>query len=322
MSEELLPEHAEGPAPPAEPGRIDVVVPTHGRPAFLAEALDSVSRQTALPAQVIVVSDDGDPRTCDVVSRFAAEHPGLPCRYLDRTAGAPGASASRNLGALQGESALLAFLDDDDLWEPTYLSSARSRLVDGSVDAVVTCLRRFSAAGDGPLMLPRSGLTARDVFRSSPSVTGSSLVVRRSVFHELGGFDPELPVQNDRDFFLRLVGAGHPYAVVADPLVRLRRHDEGRLTDPSGQRADGILLFLAKHGAHFSRWDRRVVRYLSHRTRMSSAPSPAALARSAFGALLNWSPTAAAQVPLGPRRLGELRAAARRVAGGSRLVGT
>ena len=73
--------------------------------------------------------------------------------------------------------------------------------------------------------MPAVGQSARDAFRTSPGVTGSSLVVSRAAFEGIGGFDPELPVQNDRDFFLRFLLAGGRYAVVGEPLVPPQPHE-------------------------------------------------------------------------------------------------
>jgi hypothetical protein len=106
-------------------------------------------------------------------------------------------------------------------------------------------------------------------------------------------------VQNDRDFFLRLLLAGKTYGVVAEPLVRVRAHAGERLTGASTRRADGILLFLDKHGSRFRARDRRVLRYISNRTRLSAATSLRVTLKSAIRTLATWSPTAGRQLPIG-----------------------
>lgn len=294
-----------GPGAGSATGTIDCVVPTHGRPRFLRECLESIAAQTLRPRRVTVVSDDDD-ASGRVVEEFRAAHEGFEVRYLARRGSAPGASASRNAGAETGDAPLLAFLDDDDLWEPRYLEAASARLTDG-VDAVVTGIRRFPAPEADALRVPAVGLCPRDAFRSAPHVTGSSIVVRREVFDALHGFDSALPVQNDRDFFLRLLLSGHRYDVVAEPLVRMRLHPGARLTDPSTRRADGILLFLAKHGGQFRRRDRRVLRYISHRTRLSAPTSGPVRFRSALLTAATWSPAGSRQLPFGLARMAGTR---------------
>jgi len=277
---------------------VDCVIPTHGRPQYLREALTSVLAQTCPPSTVTVVSDDDDLESREVVAGLQVGRTRPQLAFVHRRSGAPGASASRNLGAQAGGSPVLAFLDDDDTWEATYLEHALARLACDRVDAVVTATQKFSPAGPGAVKVPLAGLDARGAFRRSPGVTGSNIVLLRSAFDAVGGFDPSMPVQNDRDFFLRLLLSGVSYAVEPVPLVGVRQHAQGRLTDATDRRADGILLFEAKHGARFSWWDRRTIRYLSHYTRMSAASSRAGFVRSATAALLNWSPTVARDLPL------------------------
>ncbi len=73
-----------------------------------------------------MVSDDADPASRAVVERARLDHPGLPVSFVERQTGPPGASASRNAGADRGAAPVVAFLDDDDRWAPTYLET-RSR---------------------------------------------------------------------------------------------------------------------------------------------------------------------------------------------------
>lgn len=297
--------------------QVDCVIPTHGRPHYLREALASVLAQTRPPATVTVVSDDDDPGSRRVVAELASNDLPTEVSFVHRDVGAPGASASRNRGAEAGRSGLLAFLDDDDLWEPTYLERALELLARERVDAVVTAMRKFSAAGPAAVKVPVAGLDPRGAYRRHPGVTGSNIVLTRSAFTAVGGFDPDLPVQNDRDFFLRLLLQGCSYAVQTEVLVGVRQHGEGRLTDGSARRADGILLLDAKHGARFGWWDRRPLRYASHYTRMSAAGSRSAFARSALAALANWSPTVGRDLPLDLFRRGRVSKLVKELVSGS-----
>lgn len=292
----------------AEP-EVDCVIPTHGRPAYLREAICSVLSQTRPPSRLVVVADDESSAASTVVEELRGEQPGTQLVFLRRRTGAPGASASRNLGAAAGDAPLLAFLDDDDVWQPTYLERSTAKLSSDQVDVVVTATRKFTESGTVSVKVPLRGLDPRGAFRSNPGATGSNMLLTRSAFHQVDGFDPSMPVQNDRDLFLRLLLAGARYAVEEAPLVAVRQHGRGRLTDASTRRADGILLFEVKHGDRFSWWDRRTVRYTSHYTRMSAASRRSDFARSAVAALVNWSPTVARDLPLDllrPRRVRKL----------------
>ena len=56
--------------------------------------------------------------------------------------------------------------------------------------------------------------------RDVSAVTGACMGIRRSVFQQVGGFDPTFPVNyNDVDLCLKVAGSG--YRVVVDPRVEL-----------------------------------------------------------------------------------------------------
>jgi len=89
------------------------------------------------------------------------------------------------------------------------------------------------------------------------AVSSAGMLVRRDVWDDLGGFDPALPVFNDWDFLIRMIGAGVEYAVVPELTVEWREHDGNRISTPSLRRAAGIETFIAKHGHAMPEVNRR-----------------------------------------------------------------
>ncbi len=230
---------------------VSVVIPTCGRSSLLLEALASVAGQTLPADEVCVVDDGGDP---SLPPRLDAL--GLPLRYLSCGPGR-GASAARNLGAHAARGELLAFLDDDDCWEPRYLERAVASLRAAGSDAVVTWIERFSAQGSWPGRTVSPGLRAHDVLAVNPGVTGSNLVIRRCTLLVLGGYDEALPVSNDKDLLVRLLDAEFTYAVVRERLVRKRMHTGPRIATPGARRAEGLRAYRAKYESRLSPTDRR-----------------------------------------------------------------
>ena len=98
---------------------ISIVVPTHNRPALLAEALQSIAVQTVGDWEAIVVDDASAP---------PAQIPPDGRMRIVRHAEARGGAAAKQTGALGARGDILAFLDDDDLYAPTYLERARAVL--------------------------------------------------------------------------------------------------------------------------------------------------------------------------------------------------
>jgi glycosyltransferase involved in cell wall biosynthesis len=104
--------------------KISVLIPTYNRPDLLAQALASVLAQDFVDFEVIVRDDAGRPGEVeDVIGRAADD------RILHRR-------NERNLGDLANNQLLyaeargqyLAHLDDDDWWQPEFLSCMVSAL--------------------------------------------------------------------------------------------------------------------------------------------------------------------------------------------------
>lgn len=227
--------------------RAACIIPTHGRPALLSRSLDSALQQSHAPAEVIVVDDLDDKPTAAVV-QVTALRTEIPLRRIVNRLN-PGASGSRNAGVTASRAEFIAFLDDDDAWRPQYLARAMAELEHSGADAVVSGLCRIKHDGSiQPIVIPHRAEIAGRLFDKNFGMTGSNLVIRRSAFERVGGFDSALPVFNDWDFLIRMLAAGVEYGVVPELTVEWREHEGARISTPSLRRAAGIESFIAKHG--------------------------------------------------------------------------
>lgn len=96
---------------------VSVVIPTRNRAASLREAIASVMAQTHTDWEVIVIDDGSTDETPDLLRALTARDSrirALPGPGL-------GAGAARNTGIRAAGGTFVAFLDDDDVWEPAKL---------------------------------------------------------------------------------------------------------------------------------------------------------------------------------------------------------
>lgn len=184
---------------------VGVVVRTRNRPALLAEALESLSRQTRRPQRVVVVNDGGA-SVEGVVARFRERLP-LVLRELPRRTGR---SAAANLGVAEAESELIAFLDDDDLFYPDHLERlvrahrAGPEAVAYSDAATVVYRRDGESWEEEKRILQYSLDFDPDYLLLANYIPLHTLIIPSALLSRVGGFDESLDYSEDWDLLIRL----------------------------------------------------------------------------------------------------------------------
>ena len=205
---------------------VAVILTCHDEGDFIKAALASVLAQdSALRITEIVLADDGSgPETLQVLDRLEGCDPRL---RLLRGPGGWGVSGSRNRAVAATSAPLLAFLDGDDTWAPEKLGRQMDVLdAEGVIALVYTGYQALAA--DGRLAAPRRVYDlstcrrpVRRYFLDDPPILPSSVLMRRTAFEAVGGFDEAVNVFEDTDFFLRLAGTARMKGL-PEPLIRKR----------------------------------------------------------------------------------------------------
>jgi glycosyltransferase involved in cell wall biosynthesis len=183
---------------PAKGPLVSVVIPTHNRSGQLKRAIDSVLAQTHRNLEIIIVDDASTDNTQDVVAAFRDPR----IRYVRRDENR-GASVTRNIGIQVSTGAYIAFLDDDDEWEPEKTEEQLKLL--GRYDAVV-CTYRMDHRGVA-ITVKHGARTAvelddlRQGFFLGAST--SALMARGDVLKQIP-FDESLPRLEDWDLCIRI----------------------------------------------------------------------------------------------------------------------
>jgi GT2 family glycosyltransferase len=102
---------------------VSVVICTKDRPAELSLCLDSLTRQTRMPTEVIVV-DSSIASQEAAVRMFGARVPsGCTVNFLHT---APGLTRQRNIGVQEASASVILFLDDDTILDENYIQGIAS----------------------------------------------------------------------------------------------------------------------------------------------------------------------------------------------------
>jgi glycosyltransferase involved in cell wall biosynthesis len=197
-----------------EPGLVTAVLIVRNGERFLGQALDSVRAQTYRPIETIVV----DGNSTDGTAALARARSDV--RVLTQHGAGIAAAYNTGIGAARGE--YLAFLSHDDLWVPEKLALQVDVLrTQPQVQYTVGMLRYFLEPGCEP---PRG--MRRDLLQGIyVGRVMETLVARRTLFEEVGGFDSALRIANDVDWFARVQDLGVPGVVLRELLLHKRVHE-------------------------------------------------------------------------------------------------
>lgn len=114
-----------------------VVIPLFNKEYSVDRCLKSLTEQTRLPDEIVIVNDGSTDGSFAIASRFKEQHPEIPIVLVDQENA--GVSAARNKGVSLASHDLVCFLDADDEWKANFLE-VMERLVRDYPDAVLYCL--------------------------------------------------------------------------------------------------------------------------------------------------------------------------------------
>lgn len=188
---------------PAVP-RIAVIIPTYNRAGTLPRAIESVLRSRRPDIELAVIDDASTDGTKTLLEGY-----GDPRLIVRRLAERSNGNVARNEGIRATSAPIIAFLDSDD----EFLEGRVERLVDyfdanPQVGTVADSFQTEKAGEFRPAEIPDIVVEREEMERllvtHAIPLTTSSICARRSVLEDIGGFDVELPRQQDRDILLRL----------------------------------------------------------------------------------------------------------------------
>lgn len=192
---------------------VSVIIPTYNRAGKVCDAIKSALNQTYKNVQILVVDDGSTDTTSEIVNLFPE------VEYIQQKHAGQG--AARNNGLKNAKGAIIANLDSDDIWNPTFLSECVEKILDGEFDFVfanwtqeyIKIASHDFLAGDPYLKqyfrrvknswIDLEADELRDLYlRACPSPS-SSLVMRRSSI--VSGWDEQINIGDDWTLYLDMI---------------------------------------------------------------------------------------------------------------------
>ncbi|MBI3885669.1 MAG: glycosyltransferase [Opitutae bacterium] len=220
------------------PPLVSIIVPCYNAERWLAATLESALAQT-WPAKEIVVVNDGSTDGSLIVAR-TFESRGV--RVLDQANA--GASAARNAGWRAAHGDFLQFLDADDLLAPDKIERQLA-VLRAAPGCVASCAwGRFSGDPAATAFVP-CALWADFApvdwlvhsWTTSEMMHPAAWLTPRPVAAAAGPWNEQVSLDDDGEFFSRVVLASRGVKFTAGTAAFYRTHDGARLSALSGRRA-------------------------------------------------------------------------------------
>ncbi|WP_436793930.1 glycosyltransferase family 2 protein [Actinospongicola halichondriae] len=193
---------------------VSVVVSTYDRPEMMERLLDSLLAQDHPDHEIIVVDNGSDARTGEMLDRVAEHDHRSVLRRL-RVDVNRGPAPARNLGWRAADAPLIAFIDDDCIAEPTWLSGL-------CAEAAPKVIVQGRTTPDGDLRASGAWAKSQNINRVTMRFETCNLLMPRDVLEATDGFDERFRVAagEDTDLGWRAMDLG--VQVVFAPEARVR----------------------------------------------------------------------------------------------------
>ena len=197
---------------------VTIIIPCYNGAAFLEETLRSALAQSYRAVEVIVVDDGSTDSSPEIAQR-------LPVRYIRQEN--RGLSAARNAGIRESKGSYVVFLDADDRLLPEAVESGL-RVLQAHPECAIAVGDHVFIAADGSHLGDSNKAVEihwhyEALLKSNFIEMISSVLFRRSIFDEVGGFDTTIRVAEDYDLYLRIARA-RPICCHAVIVAEYRMH--------------------------------------------------------------------------------------------------
>jgi glycosyltransferase involved in cell wall biosynthesis len=202
--------------------RVSAVITAYNSEAFLAEAIDSILKQTRAVDEIVVVDDGSTDHTRQVVAEFADQ--GI--KFIQQHN--MGASAARNKGIRETSGEFVTFLDADDLWLEDKTLLQLNYFSEHPGAALVSGFAYWWNIAKGTRRItgkvPRNiDSLRREILVHNVLGNPSMIMVRRATLAEVGLFDEKIRWGQDWELWMRLVER-YEAGVVPEPVAVYRWH--------------------------------------------------------------------------------------------------
>jgi glycosyltransferase involved in cell wall biosynthesis len=202
---------------------VSAILATYNGESYVGETLQSLLAQSRPPEEIVVCDDGSKDGTVELLHSF-----GAPVQVVVQENA--GVSAARNRAASLATGDVLAFVDQDDLWEPERLE-LQVRQLEERPELGLVYADSWIIDGEGTVKgRRREHLDYAEGHVFAELCEGNfipieTLSIPTRIYRAIGGFDEQVRYVEDWEICLRIART-HPIGFHPEPLGRYRIHGE------------------------------------------------------------------------------------------------
>lgn len=175
---------------------ISIILPVYNGESYLESAIQSCLEQTYKNFELIIVNDASTDNSLKIAKSFQKKDERLKIISNIKNRGLP---TSLNIGHQKAMGKFYTWTSDDNLLKPEFLDSLYSNLRQRNCDIIFSNFDVIDKSGE-IIRKHLSGPVSKLLFGN---YIGASFMYKRTVYEALNGFNEELFLVEDHDFFLR-----------------------------------------------------------------------------------------------------------------------
>ncbi|MDF7663528.1 glycosyltransferase family A protein [Bifidobacterium sp. ESL0763] len=193
--------------------KVSIIIPAYNEEARIANCLLNAIRQTVAPGEILVVDNRSTDRTCALVERFIAEHPGSGVRLLHQE-DEQGLIPTRNFGFAAASGDIYGRIDADCMLKPDWVETVTSIFSDDPEAMAATGPAVYYDMPARHAALEGDDKVRRVTYRADGGhvlLFGSNMALRASAWEAIKGDvcrDERDVMHEDIDISLHLVDHG------------------------------------------------------------------------------------------------------------------
>jgi len=215
---------------------VSIIIPAYNSGKYLDETIQSAMQQTWPNKEVIIVDDGSADNSLEIAKKYQNDR----VRVFGQAN--KGASGARNRGLKEAKGDYIQFLDADDLLAPDKIEKQLKAIGNDPNTMAYGALVRFSKeaemASQAGGYLTKDYASGRDLLfdlfgGNSATHTGGMIALHAwltpvQVIRDAGGWNETITVDDDGEFFCRVVLKARSIKYVGDAACYYRRHEHNK----------------------------------------------------------------------------------------------